>query len=111
MASQIVGSTNICYASERSEVNPQAKYMVMKTRNVSSQEDYKIFHNEGTRLYEVDLSIVRTSASHRSHDVRFLPSLRPHVGEDRGVLLLDNNRAPVSVSDKVSIAVRPQSLE
>nr|CAD7199202.1 unnamed protein product [Timema douglasi] len=32
---KIVGSTNICYASERSEVNPQAKYMVMKTRNLT----------------------------------------------------------------------------
>nr|CAD7603730.1 unnamed protein product [Timema genevievae] len=34
-AQSIVGSTNICYASERSEVNPQAKYMVMKTRNLT----------------------------------------------------------------------------
>jgi len=32
---QIVGSTSVCYASERSEVNPSTRQMTLKTRNVS----------------------------------------------------------------------------
>lgn len=32
---QIVGSTSVCYASERSEVNPSTRQMILKTRNVS----------------------------------------------------------------------------
>jgi hypothetical protein len=32
---QIVGSTNVCYASEHSEVNPVTRQMILKTRNVS----------------------------------------------------------------------------
>lgn len=32
---QFVGSTNICYASELSQVDPKKKEMILKTRNVS----------------------------------------------------------------------------
>lgn len=34
-AQSIVGSTNICYASERSEVDPGSRQMVLKTRNLT----------------------------------------------------------------------------
>lgn len=32
---QIIGHAKECYASERSEVNPASKEMILKTRNVS----------------------------------------------------------------------------
>ncbi|XP_063234803.1 protein slowmo [Bacillus rossius redtenbacheri] len=34
-AQSLVGSTNICYASERSEVDPKSRQMIMKTRNLT----------------------------------------------------------------------------
>ncbi|XP_069698308.1 protein slowmo [Periplaneta americana] len=34
-AQSIVGSTSVCYASERSEVNPNTRHMILKTRNLT----------------------------------------------------------------------------
>lgn len=34
-AQSIVGSTNVCYASEHSEVNPVTRQMILKTRNLT----------------------------------------------------------------------------
>ncbi|CAB0005031.1 unnamed protein product [Nesidiocoris tenuis] len=52
---RLIGPANICYASERSVVNPTEKVMTLKTRNVSSNH---------ARRYQISVSF--TSSSMRS---------------------------------------------